>query len=57
MRARGFCGLPDGSDWIRDVVEADASDPEAIGHDLAERMKGAGAVELLAKAESMVVGS
>lgn len=55
MRARGFCGLPDGSDWIRDEVEADASDPERIGRDLAERMKGAGAAELLAAAERMAI--
>jgi hydroxymethylbilane synthase len=57
MRARGFCGLPDGSDWIRDEVEADAGDPVSIGRELSERMKGAGAVELLAEAEKMTVSS
>ena len=56
MRARGFCGLPDGSDWIRDEHEADASEPEAIGRELADRMRGAGAAELLAEAERMAVG-
>ena len=31
MLVSGFCGLPDGSEWIRDTAEGDASDPEAIG--------------------------
>lgn len=53
ITARGFCGLPDGSDWIRDEAEADATDPESLGRELAERMKGAGATELLAQAEQM----
>ena len=43
MRARGFCGLPDGSEWIRDELEHDASEPEALGRALAERMSAAGA--------------
>ncbi len=51
MRARGFCGLPDGSEWIRDELEQDASEPEALGRELAERMIGAGARELLERAE------
>jgi hydroxymethylbilane synthase len=53
MRVRGFCGLPDGSEWIRDEAEAPASDPAALGEELAERMRGAGAAELLASAEQM----
>lgn len=53
MRARGFCGLPDGSEWIRDELEADAGAPEQLGRDLAERMRAAGAAELLARAERM----
>ena len=51
MRARGFCGLPDGSEWIRDELDQDASQPEALGGELAERMIGAGARELLERAE------
>ena len=31
MRLRAFCGLPDGSEWLRDELEEDASDPEALG--------------------------
>jgi len=48
-----FCGLPDGSEWIRDQLEGDRGDPEALGRELAERLLGAGAAELLARAERM----
>ena len=53
MRLRAFCGLPDGSEWLRDELEQDASDPEALGNALAERMKAAGAADILARAEEM----
>lgn len=53
MVVTGFCGLPDGSEWIRDEAEGDASDPAAVGRELAGRMKAAGAVELLARAAEM----
>ena len=53
MLVSGFCGLPDGSEWIRDTAEADASDPAAIGELLAERMKGAGAEDMLRRAAEM----
>jgi hydroxymethylbilane synthase len=53
MRVRGFCGLPDGSEWLRDEVEEDASDPEGIGRALAERMSAAGAGEILRRAEEV----
>jgi hydroxymethylbilane synthase len=55
MRVRGFCGLPDGSEWVRDELEMDASEPEALGNALAERMKAAGAADILARAEEMAV--
>ena len=48
-----FVGLPDGSEWLRDRVEADASEPAAAGVLLAERLLGAGARELLDRAEVM----
>ena len=51
MLVSGFCGLPDGSEWIRDTASGDASDPAAVGALLAERMLGAGAAELLSRAE------
>jgi hydroxymethylbilane synthase len=53
MRLRAFCGLPDGSEWIRDEIAMDASNPEEIGRTLAARMKVAGADDLLARAEEM----
>jgi hydroxymethylbilane synthase len=55
MRLRAFCGLPDGSEWLRDELELDASEPEALGNALAERMKSAGASDILARAERMAV--
>ena len=55
MLVRGFCGLPDGSEWIRDQLGADASDPEALGRELAERMTRAGARDLLDRAERAAV--
>jgi hydroxymethylbilane synthase len=50
LRIGAFVGLPDGSEWIRDELDADASDPEAAGTELAKRLLGAGAAELLARA-------
>jgi hydroxymethylbilane synthase len=55
MRLRAFCGLPDGSEWLRDELEEDASDPEGLGVALADRMKAAGAADILRRAESMDV--
>ena len=57
MRLRAFCGLPDGSEWIRDELEMDASDPEALGKAVAERITSAGAEDILARAEKMAVGA
>ena len=31
LRIGAFVGLPDGGEWIRDELDADASDPEAAG--------------------------
>jgi hydroxymethylbilane synthase len=53
MRLRAFCGLPDGSEWLRDELELDASDPDQLGRELAERMKAAGAAEILQRAEAV----
>jgi hydroxymethylbilane synthase len=57
MRMRAFCGLPDGSEWLRDEIAMDASDPEALGRALAERMKAAGAADILERAERMGISS
>jgi hydroxymethylbilane synthase len=51
LRLTAFVGLPDGSHWIRDELEGDASEPAALGHAVAERLRAAGADDLLAQAE------
>jgi hydroxymethylbilane synthase len=56
MHLRGFCGLPDGSEWIRDEVEEDASFPTENGEQLAERMRAAGAGDILERASQMAGG-
>jgi hydroxymethylbilane synthase len=53
LALEAFVGLPDGSEWIRDRVEADAGAPAAAGALLAERLLGAGAREILDRAEEM----
>jgi hydroxymethylbilane synthase len=50
LRIGAFVGLPDGSEWIRDELDADPADPESAGRELAKRLLGAGAAELLARA-------
>jgi hydroxymethylbilane synthase len=47
---RGFAGLPDGSEWVRDRVVGDGDQPVALGQALAERMLASGARELLERA-------
>ena len=50
-----FVGLPDGSRWIRDELELPHPQGAAtIGHRVAERLRAAGADELLAEAERLV---
>jgi hydroxymethylbilane synthase len=48
-----FVGLPDGSEWLRDRIEADSAEPAAAGILLAERLLSAGARDLLDRAEAM----
>ena len=52
LEIAAFVGLPDGSEWLRDRIEGDAADPATIGLRLAERLLGAGARELLDRAEA-----
>ena len=54
LRLTVFVGLPDGSRWIRDELDGDAADPAALGDAVGERMRAAGAAELLAEAERAV---
>jgi hydroxymethylbilane synthase len=56
LRVGAFVGLPDGSEWIRDELDADPDDPEAAGRELAKRLLGAGAAELLARAAAEAQG-
>jgi hydroxymethylbilane synthase len=52
LAIRAFAGMPDGSSWVRDSLEADAGDPASLGRAVADRMLAAGAGELLAAATS-----
>jgi hydroxymethylbilane synthase len=52
-----FVGLPDGSEWIRDRVEAEAGEPALAGSMLAERLLSAGAREILDRAEERPGGA
>jgi hydroxymethylbilane synthase len=46
-----FVGLPDGSEWLRDRLEASAEEPSLAGAELAQRLLGAGARDLLDRAD------
>jgi hydroxymethylbilane synthase len=51
LAIEAFVGLPDGSEWIRDRVAGEANGPVEAGALLAERLLGAGAREILDRAE------
>jgi hydroxymethylbilane synthase len=51
LELEAFVGLPDGTEWIHDRLEASAENPAAAGRALAERLIAAGARDLLARAE------
>jgi hydroxymethylbilane synthase len=53
LAVEAFVGLPDGSEWIRDRVEGEAAEAAAAGALLAQRLRGAGARDILARAEAM----
>lgn len=53
LRIDAFVGLPDGSEWIRDRYEGEGEHPAVAGEELAERLLGAGAAEVLERAEGM----
>jgi hydroxymethylbilane synthase len=57
LLVRGFAGLPDGSEWVRDSVAGSAEQPGALGEALAERMLRAGAGELLERAAGQANGA
>jgi len=54
MTVRAFLGLPDGSAWLRDELSDPlGASPEGLGAEVAERMRAAGANELLAACEAL----
>ncbi|HEY2282127.1 MAG TPA: hydroxymethylbilane synthase [Solirubrobacteraceae bacterium] len=50
---RAWVGLPDGSAWVADELLGGFYDPVELGTRIAERMRAAGADELLAQAQEM----
>ena len=50
LTLRAFAALPDGSEWMRDTATGPADDPEALGREVAGRLRSIGAAELLARA-------
>jgi hydroxymethylbilane synthase len=52
IEVSAFVGLPDGSEWLRDRVEGESSEPGALGERLGERLLAAGAREILDRAEA-----
>jgi hydroxymethylbilane synthase len=55
LKLTAFVGLPDGSRWIRDELEMPFLHATSlIGVNVTERLRGAGADELLAEAERLV---
>jgi hydroxymethylbilane synthase len=51
LRLRGYVGMPDGSRVARADIEGDAEHAEALGIDLAERLREQGAAGILASLE------
>jgi hydroxymethylbilane synthase len=56
LELRTWVGLPDGSEWVSDVVPGGFYDPPALGNRAAERLGLAGAAALLSGAEELAVG-
>jgi hydroxymethylbilane synthase len=56
MSLRSWVGLPDGSQWLSDELRGALHDPAALGSGMAERLRSAGAAELLRRAEEMSCG-
>ncbi|HST70640.1 MAG TPA: hydroxymethylbilane synthase [Solirubrobacterales bacterium] len=53
IEIEAFVGLPDGSEWLRDRLEGEAEQPALAGAELVQRLLGAGAREILDRAEEM----
>jgi len=48
-----WVGLPDGSAWARDELRGPAAEPEALGREVGQRLRAAGAEEILRAAEAL----
>ncbi len=55
LHMRAWVGLPDGSAWVSDELVGGFHDPEELGRRIAERLRLAGAGELLRQAEAMAI--
>lgn len=53
MGIDAFVGLPDGSEWLRDTLQGDATEPALLGAELAKRLVDTGARDLLERAEEL----
>lgn len=50
LRLRAWIGLPDGSAWIADERTGTPAEPDVLGREVAERLRAAGAEDLLREA-------
>jgi len=57
IRISAWVGLPDGSAWVSDELDGDAALPEALGREVAARIKRAGGAEILRAAERWPVSA
>jgi hydroxymethylbilane synthase len=53
MDIDAFVGLPDGSEWLRDTIHGDSTEPTLLGAELAKRLVDTGARDLLERAEEL----
>jgi hydroxymethylbilane synthase len=49
LALRAFVGREDGAAWVRDDLDGPAGDPEALGAEVARRLRAAGADEVLGR--------
>jgi hydroxymethylbilane synthase len=56
LQLRAWVGLPDGSEWVADELLGGFYDPVELGQRMGERLRDAGAKELLRRAEEMAIG-
>ncbi|MFI4990347.1 MAG: hydroxymethylbilane synthase [Solirubrobacterales bacterium] len=53
LHLRAWVGLPDGSAWIADELRGNRANPQTLGREVAERLRSAGAGEMLERAGRM----